>query len=40
MFLDRAYEIVTGNKTEFIMTATGPGGELYKRAFSLEEILM
>lgn len=40
MFLDRAYEIVTGNKTEFVMTATGPGGELYKRVFSLEEILM
>lgn len=40
MFLDRAYEIVTGNTTEFVMTATGPGGELYKRIFSLEEILM
>ena len=40
IFLDRAYEIITGNKTEFIMTATGPGGEFYKRVFSLEEILM
>lgn len=38
IFLDKAYEIVTGNKTEFVVTATGPG-ELYKRVFSLEEIL-
>lgn len=40
IFLDRAYEIVTGNTTQFVMTATGPKGELYKRVFSLEEILM
>ena len=39
MFLDKAYEIITGNKTEFVITATGEE-EFFAKTYSLEEILM
>lgn len=43
LFLDRAYEIITGNTTQLVMTATASskdGIEFYKKTYSLREILL